>query len=176
MHAGSRTARPLAARLAARRPDHRGRGGRSLHLPAVPGFSPLANQEEVLILCGPCGTVLGEQLAQVDNPDPFASPVVAVPGVPDPGAGDLDRPARPAAHPAGPVRVPAPVPGSGGRDRGAGLAERPVARSSPGLVAAVTVTLAGWRLAVPGLVRAVRRRSGRATGGGGGSTGGAGRR
>ncbi len=40
--------------------------------------------------------VMGEQLAQVDNRDPFARPGLAVPGVPHPRAGDLRRPAHPA--------------------------------------------------------------------------------
>ena len=47
--------------------------------------------------------VTGEQVARLSNPDPFALPHLARPGLPDPGRDRHPRPARPAAGPPGPA-------------------------------------------------------------------------
>ena len=68
--------------------------------------------------------VAGEQLAQVDNRDPFARPGLAVPGVPDPRAGDHGRPARPPDL-AGDLVRPDPSRGRRGGRAGRGDLARP---------------------------------------------------
>ena len=92
--------------------------------------------------------VMGEQLAQVDNRDPFARPGLAVPGVPHPGAGHLRRPADPAGLAGAVVRPHSPAAGCRGRAgrghlAGAGLARR------RGLALAAVAGLAGLRVIQP---------------------------
>jgi S-DNA-T family DNA segregation ATPase FtsK/SpoIIIE len=94
--------------------------------------------------------VLGEQFAQVDNPDPFAPPV-AIPGLPDPGGGDLDRAACPAAGPGGVVRDPASVPVAAGVVAMIWLNGGWPATC--GLAISIVVTLAVWRWRFPNSFR-----------------------
>ena len=99
--------------------------------------------------------VMGEQLAQVDNRDPFARPGLAVPRVPHPRAGDLRRPAHPAGL-AGAVVRPHPPAGGCRRDADRGHLAGPglARRRGPG---AGRCGGPGWAAGDPaGVVRAVR--------------------
>ena len=121
------------------------------------------------------GGVTGEPYAQVDNPDPFAAPDLAVTGLPDPGAADLARAARPPGGAGALVRDPS---SAGWTPQPAVLVLVWLNAGWPGLAtgggnaaAGLLVLRLAWPGGSPGWSPA---RSG--TGGGGGSTGAAGRR